>query len=939
MNAVAEFGPPDTRAVIDQFRSAMREHDIDIDGEILADGELHVAHAVGDKGAKRRAWYVLHLDGRPAGAFGHYAKMGGSEGVKWKFSGERRPLTAEERRQYREAIERRRAAREAEQRRQHEEVAGRATAIWEAAAEAQQHPYLDRKGVRAHGLRAVPVWERDVVDEATGEVVRTLRARNALLVPMRDLAKRVWSLQAIFPSPKNSFRRDKDFLPGGRKRGLFHTLGKPRDNTIVFAEGYATAASVHEATRHAVVVCFDAGNLLAVLQAFRERFPEHAFIVAADDDRWTGRPDAAIDNPGLHYAIEAARQYGARVAKPSFQSLDDNPTDFNDLHRRDGAEAVAAQIAAAVEPDQVAVDLARDDEPADEEPPPADGDEVDGIEPGYFSILGYDHDRYYVFQHERKQISVFTQGTLTETGLITLAPVQWWELNFPTEKGGFNRKAAINWFIRTAHGRGIYDPTRLRGRGAWVDDGRAVFHFGSLLQVDGVPTDVTELRSRYTYELERPLPHAEVPALTVDEGRRLIDIARMFRWTKDASAALVAGWAALAPLCGALRWRPHIWITGGAGCGKSTIANEFVHVLMNGMDVFAQGNSTEAGIRQTLRSDALPVVLEESESNEERDRHRIQGILALIRQASTESSARTLKGTAGGDAMHFHIRSMFCLVSIQVGMRYQADFERLTVLALRPKRDDGSDGEKQRNAAEWERLKEVLYRLGRDESRPARLFRRSLELLPTTLKNINTFAAAAGLKFGSQRDGDQYGTMMAGAWSLVSDREATLEEARAWLDQYDWSEYLENADTEESVKALGALLESQVRITGGVVVNVFELVKRAAGCIVTGLTVDVADADATLQRHGMKVRDDRLLLSNNSHELRRLVSGTPYEADLRGQLLRVRGADRYGNRTSKFNGIDSKCISLPLHDLISDDEEFIGGDGGYNDDPQPDIPF
>lgn len=556
------------------------------------------------------------------------------------------------------------------------------------------------------------------------------------------------------------------------------------------------------------------------------------------------------------------------------------------------------------------------------EPPDEDEEDQSGPATGYFTILGYDHDRYYVFQHERKQITVMTKGDLTETGLITLAPIQWWEREFPSDKG-LNKKAAVNWFVRTAHAQGIYDPSRLRGRGAWVDAGRIVFHFGNVLWVDGKPTDVTKIESRYTYELERSLPNPDVEPLTAEEGGHLLEIAEMFRWTKPASAPLLAGWVALAPLCGALRWRPHIWLTGGAGSGKTTVLNEYVHALLNGMDVYAQGNSTEAGIRQTLRSDALPVLFDESESNEESDRKRIQGVLALIRQASSESAARTLKGTAGGDAMHFHIRSMFALASIQVGMKYQADWERLTVLALRPKRDDGSEEEKQRNAEEWRQIKEALYGIGRDEKLPARLFRRSLDLLPVTLKNIDIFAEVAGLKFGSQRDGDQYGTLMAGAWSLTHDGIATPEEARAWLDQYDWSEYLENADTEESVKALSALLESQIRLGGGVTVNVYELVKRASGANVPALAIDVEQADAALQRHGMKIRGDRLLLSNNSQELRRLVAGTPYEADLRGQLLRVKGADRYNNRTQKFNGIDSKCISLPLSEILEEDDGSV----------------
>ncbi len=96
--------------------------------------------------------------------------------------------------------------------------------------------------------------------------------------------------------------------------------------------------------------------------------------------------------------------------------------------------------------------------------------------------------------------------------------------------------------------------------------------------------------------------------------------------------------------------------------------NGFVHHLLGRLDLFAQGNSTEAGIRQTLNADARPVLFDESESNEENDARRIQAVLSLIRQSSTESEAQTFKGSASGEAMAFHIRSMFCLASIQVAL-------------------------------------------------------------------------------------------------------------------------------------------------------------------------------------------------------------------------------------------------------------------------------
>ena len=76
------------------------------------------------------------------------------------------------------------------------------------------------------------------------------------------------------------------------------------------------------------------------------------------------------------------------------------------------------------------------------------------------------------------------------------------------------------------------------------------------------------------------------------------------------------------------------------------------------------GQTTEAGIRQELRADALAVIFDEAEEDGEAARRRIQAVLALARQASSESGARTLKGTVHGGALQFRIRSMFCMASI-----------------------------------------------------------------------------------------------------------------------------------------------------------------------------------------------------------------------------------------------------------------------------------
>lgn len=152
------------------------------------------------------------------------------------------------------------------------------------------HPYLIAKGVKAFGIR----WQS---------------SGNLLVVPVRDIDGVLHGLQFI------SADGCKKFKTGTVKTGHFHKIGRTKDNTIIIAEGYATGASIHQATGHAVVVAFDAGNLLPVAQVIRSKFPDMTIIIAADNDQ------ATAGNPGVTKATAAALAVNGLLAVPSFQEV------------------------------------------------------------------------------------------------------------------------------------------------------------------------------------------------------------------------------------------------------------------------------------------------------------------------------------------------------------------------------------------------------------------------------------------------------------------------------------------------------------------------------------------------------------------------------------------------------------------------------------------
>lgn len=943
-------------AAIDQFLAAMREQDIVPGDQLKFDGTLERFFVEGDRKGSRNGWCILHIDANPAGQFG-CNKRHGDHKFSWRAQRDTKPMTAAERKAQQADWDRRKAEKEAAERKRHDDAAARAQSAWAGAKPAtDDHPYLVRKGVKAHGLR-VGSW--DFVNEQTGEVW-TL-TNNALLVPICDKTRKIHSLQGIFPGKilgKGDGARDKDYLKNGAKLGLFHAIGRPQmvDDCPVFiiCEGYATGASLHEATGHLVLVTFDTSNLLAVADAIRESKPDAIIVLAADNDQWTTKP---VANPGVHFAARAAASVGGLIAIPPFPAdAEGEPTDFNDWATIHGNESVAAIIHGVIAENKIAQDepeapadlMPWDDAPPDylSEIPPSEPDGSETAEPSepsapapapkkaapaaaaldddelinnaHFTILGYDGGTYYIFQHEKRQVMALTKGDISDTGLIEIADLYWWEMNFSNGKGGIDRKAVAQWIFRTANARGIYDAERIRGRGAWSDKGRAVYHHGSYLTVDGVPTEITKIKSAFVYPMARNLPSPSETPMTDAEGAHLVGVADLVRWSMPGSAALMAGYAMLAPICGALSWRPHIWITGPAGSGKSTVQNKFCAGLTKGINVYAQGNSTEAGIRQELKADALPVLIDEAESNNERDKQRIENIMSLIRQTSSESQAKTLKGTVSGASQHYQIRSMFCLASINVNLPTKADIDRLTKLVIKAPKDAGED--------HWPELEAELNKIDRDEGISSRLLARALNMIPVIMESIEVFRKAAATHFGTQRDGDQFGTLLAGCWCLQKSHVPSVPEALVLIKGYDWNEHTEDQDQDDSGKALEALLGAKIRMGGGLSdQTVFELVRESTSSFRTG-TIDMDLADQTLKRHGIiaDATAGKLLFGTSVSNLKELIEKMPAITDLRGQLLRIKGAERGASKS--FNGSKSKCVSVPLApilgDLKDDDEPF-----------------
>ncbi|MCL2872596.1 MAG: DUF927 domain-containing protein [Betaproteobacteria bacterium] len=291
---------------------------------VNTDGRLQRVPVEGKPKTDKTGWYCYHGGGDRA--YANFGRWDESPEFETWIDRSNEPLTVAEKK----AIQETRQAIRKEAEAGYANAAESARRVFDSAAmNADHHSYLQKKGVKAFGVRA---------------------DGDSLLIPLRDAEGVLWSLQRILPDG------DKRFHQGGRVASCFHWLGDPSGASwLLLAEGYATAATIHEATGLPVAAAMNCGNLLSVAEALAAKYPSARFLVCADDDRGTQAKTGK--NPGIDAARAVVKKLNAGQAKGAKRAryvapagLKEGATDFNDLATAAGIEAVRRQIDAAIKP-------------------------------------------------------------------------------------------------------------------------------------------------------------------------------------------------------------------------------------------------------------------------------------------------------------------------------------------------------------------------------------------------------------------------------------------------------------------------------------------------------------------------------------------------------------------------------------------------------------
>ncbi|EJR1078038.1 DNA primase [Escherichia coli] len=306
---------------VTEFAQVLENAGLVIQGLPQMDGAIHrVATRDDKKGAKSGA-YKAYLDGRPAGWYRDYRSADDSP-TNWVFSGgeQHDPLARLHLRAFAQQ-QRDDNARKLQQ--QYNKQARYARSYINQLPQATEHEYLTRKGIlAAPGVR--------------------LNNKNELVIPFSNSRGEIRSYQRI---PVTG-GKDARILKDSEKTGNWFTFGTPENGRpLLFAEGYATAASLHEATGLPVLMTVDAGNMIDVAENARQIWTDSPFVFCADNDH------QRKINKGVSSAQKAAASTHGEVIIPAFTEAEkaQGLTDFNDLDASRGRDAFQRAMNAQLE--------------------------------------------------------------------------------------------------------------------------------------------------------------------------------------------------------------------------------------------------------------------------------------------------------------------------------------------------------------------------------------------------------------------------------------------------------------------------------------------------------------------------------------------------------------------------------------------------------------
>lgn len=660
---------------------------------------------------------------------------------------------------------------------------------------------------------------------------------GSLLIPAYNSQYFV-GVQMIFQDG-DSFQ--KRFSSGIELTGSFSFIGDIKNENVVYvAEGFATAATIHEITGKPCLITFNCHNIYPAIQEFRLINKFSKLIICADNDQFrVNNTTGKKENIGIIKAKYASHRLSNCIVKiPKFDTPDPNCTDFNDLANmnRESAE------------DQLQF---------------KPGDFVD------VTPLGRQGKKFYYFSTETKQVQDLTADQHTKNYFLTMAEPQYWAdlYGFKRDKDG-NETNKPDWelvqekLLAKQRSIGFFNPKNIRGYGCWWDDKRLVVNLGNNLLIDGEQSE--RIESKYLYESNDPLDIDMDNPLSIQECQKIINVFKKLNYKNPGDWVYLVAWIGQAQIFGALDWRFQLWITGEKGSGKTEILR-MISSLVFRSEIYQ--SVTAASIRQHLKSNAMPMIIDEAEPNNPNEQNRMDGVIEVIRQCSSRLNTKSLRGTASGTALEYNVNSNFLLGSIQTYLPTMADVSRFFVVEM--------NSNENQNPEIWNGVQSDFHEI---ENYAPRIFPRMIKMAPVIRDSIRyAKKLLTDQLIKDKRGADQIATAMGVLSSFYSDSRISSDFIFKVAESLNLgsSEYEKSNLDDESENCADVLLNS--------------IVDKKENLTLQSILSTYSHDDShkkTLESYGVVVLDNKdLFIWHNAPELKKMMRSTMFN-NLGGILKR-----------------------------------------------------
>lgn len=567
--------------------------------------------------------------------------------------------------------------------------------------------------------------------------------------------------------------------------------------------------------------------------------------------------------------------------------------------------------------------------PADEEP----DDFIDDIE-FPFRIIGQTATDVYFFPKETTLVMKFKRSALGKANLMNLMSKETWGSYFAKKDGGIAWDSAADFLMRKAAFSDIFSSSSIRGSGAWIENNKTVINTGSALIKDGQKSPLFQKETKFVYEKKHNLPYSLTGAMLTEESKKLLSITKNLDFDRPEYSLFLAGWILLSPFGGALRWRPHAWLSGSQGAGKSYTLDEIVFKLVGKFAVKGLGASTTSGIRQDLGNCSKPVIVDEAEADHPKQKEKIEELLSMARQASSggEDSAAILHGNQDGTGTHWIVKSMFMFASIGPALVHPADKSRVTLLTLKtPRKSDVVE-----RAERFKKLSASVEILTEEWARS--FHARTILLLPEILKAIDIFSEQTTIIMGTRRAGDQNGTLLAGAYMISNDTAPSAAEAKEFIQNLNLSESAKESamDKGDEELCMDEILSYKIEASLGNKLTIGTWVRwwfAHKGSFLADIAefsdlgaIDEARVRRALEECGIKLiykgGKEQIAIANSHPAIQKVLSRTPWEQTYSEIIGRLDYCEGNSKGSSFFGPISSRSKVFTAESLLSDEVPF-----------------